>query len=86
MKAEHDLNTSYLRLLAYPFNEALTDFIQRHHHVYIVDQNRDGQLFELIRSSTPAELVERLRSVRYFGGLPLDASTVTESVVEQEGL
>ena len=86
LKAEHDTNTSYLRLLAYPFDKELTDFIRRHHHVYIVDQNRDGQLFELIRSDTPAELVERLRSVRYFGGLPLDARTVTESVVEQEGL
>ena len=86
LKAEHDARTSYLRLLAYPFDKELTDFIRRHHHVYIVDQNRDGQLFELIRSDTPADLIERLRSVRYFGGLPLDARTVTESVVEQEGL
>ena len=86
LKNEFDTNTSYLRLLAYPFNDDLTDFIRRHHHVYIVDQNRDGQLFELIRSGTPPELVERLRGVRYFGGLPLDARTVTDAVVEQEGL
>ena len=86
LKNEFDTITSYLRLLAYPFNEDLTDFIRRHHHVYIVEQNRDGQLFELIRSGTPPELVERLRGVRYFGGLPLDARTVTDSVVEQEGL
>ena len=83
---EYDTNLSYLRLLAYPFNDELTEFIRRHHHVYIVDQNRDAQLFQLIRSHTPPELVERLRSVRYFGGLPLDARTITDSVVEQEGL
>jgi hypothetical protein len=30
--------------------------------------------------------VEKLRSVRYYGGLPLDARTVTDEIVRQEGL
>jgi hypothetical protein len=54
--------------------------------VYIVDQNRDGQLLQLIRADCPAELVSRLRSVRYYGGLPVDARTITDSILEQEGL
>lgn len=83
---EHGLKTSYVRLKAFPFNEDLIDFIRGHDSVYIVDQNRDGQLFQMIRTNCPAELVNRLRSVRYYGGLPIDARTITDSIAEQEGL
>ena len=31
------------------------------------------------------DLIARLRSVRYYGGLPLDARTVTDEIVRQEG-
>jgi 2-oxoglutarate/2-oxoacid ferredoxin oxidoreductase subunit alpha len=31
------------------------------------------------------EMIARLRSVRYYGGLPLDARTVTDEVIAQEG-
>ena len=32
------------------------------------------------------ERVAKLRSVRYYGGMPLDARTVTDDIVRQEGL
>ena len=31
------------------------------------------------------ELIAKLRSVRYYGGLPLDARTLTDEVLTQEG-
>ncbi len=83
---EHKLNTSYARVKAYPFNSELADFIDRHDRVYVVDQNRDGQLRELILRQIPAKLAPRVLSVRYYGGLPIDARTVTDDVVQQEGL
>ncbi|PWU03731.1 MAG: 2-oxoacid:acceptor oxidoreductase subunit alpha [Terriglobia bacterium] len=86
LRREYDTETSYLRLRAYPFTQELTDFIRRHEKVYVVDQNRDGQLVALMRLEFEAELIARLCSVRYYGGLPLDARTVTDEVVRQEGL
>ncbi len=83
---EHKLDTSYARVRAYPFNKELADFIDRHDRVYVVDQNRDGQLRELIRREIPAKLASKVLSVRYYGGLPIDARTVTDDVVHQEGL
>jgi len=53
--------------------------------VYVVDQNRDAQLLGLMRLELDADLIAKLRSVRYYGGLPLDARTVTEDVAGQEG-
>jgi 2-oxoglutarate ferredoxin oxidoreductase subunit alpha len=82
---EHGIKASYLRLKAYPFTEALTDFIKAHDRVYVVDQNRDRQLLGLMRLEFDAELIAKLRSVRYYGGLPLDARTVTDDIVRQEG-
>ena len=85
LQNEYDIEASYLRLKAYPFTPHLQDFIRRHERVYVVDQNRDAQLLGLMRLELDADLIAKLRSVRYYGGLPLDARTVTEDVAEQEG-
>src|SRR5215467_5443224 len=82
---EYNINAIYLRLRGYPFTHALEDFIRRHDRIYVVDQNRDAQLLSLMRLEFDAELVAKLRSVRYYGGLPLDARTVTDEIVKQEG-
>ena len=86
MLEEHKLHTSYARVKAYPFNSELADFIDQHDRVYVVDQNRDAQLRELIRREIPAKLAPKVLSMRYYGGLPIDARTVTDDVVQQEGL
>jgi 2-oxoglutarate/2-oxoacid ferredoxin oxidoreductase subunit alpha len=85
LKAEYGIEASYLRLKAFPFTHHLTDFIRRHERVYVVDQNRDAQLLGLMRLEFEPELLAKLRSLRYYGGLPLDARTVTDEVISQEG-
>jgi 2-oxoglutarate ferredoxin oxidoreductase subunit alpha len=85
LKAEYDISASYLRLKAYPFTQHLIDFIKQHDRVYIVDQNRDAQLLGLMRLELDVELIAKLRSLRYYGGLPLDARTVTDEIISQEG-
>ncbi len=85
LKSEYDLSVSYLRLKAYPFTQTMLDFIKRHDRVYVVDQNRDAQLLGLMRLELDVELIAKLRSLRYYGGLPLDARTVTDEIVRQEG-
>jgi len=86
LRSEHALETSYLRLRAYPFTQELRDFIRRHERVYVVEQDRDAQLLQLIRMEFDPAEIAKLRSVRYYGGLPLDARTITDHVVLQEGL
>ena len=50
-----------------------------------MDQNRDAQLLVLMRLELAPEVIAKLRSMRYYGGLPLDARTVTDEVIRQEG-
>lgn len=84
LREEHGIEASYLRLKAYPFHAGLLEFIRAHERVYVVDQNRDGQLLGLMRLELDPDLIARLRSVRYYGGLPLDASTVTDEILRLE--
>jgi 2-oxoglutarate ferredoxin oxidoreductase subunit alpha len=86
LRREFATPTSYLRLKAYPFTAALRDFLRRHERVYVVEQNRDAQLLLLMRLEFEPEDIAKLRSVRYYGGAPLDARTVTDEIVRQEGL
>ena len=85
LETEAALKTSYYRVRAYPFRDALTSFVNRHERIYIVEQNRDAQMLSLMKLDLPVELTERLRSVLHYAGDPIDARTVTDSILIQEG-
>ncbi|BDG10691.1 2-oxoacid:acceptor oxidoreductase subunit alpha [Anaeromyxobacter paludicola] len=84
LREERGLETDYLRVRAWPFAGAVRDFVAAHRRVYVVDQNRDGQLAALLKLDLPEALVPRLRGAAHLDGLPLDARTVTELVLAQE--
>jgi len=84
LRVEYQTETSYLRLKAYPFTQELLDFIRQHDRVYVIEQNRDAQLLGLMRLEFDVADIAKLRSMRYYGGLPLDARTVTDDIVRQE--
>lgn len=81
---EQKIATDYLRLRAYPFSAALNEFIAAHDRVYVVDQNRDAQMLQLIKMDIAAAEVGKLRSVCHYNGHPLDARFVTDNIVSQE--
>lgn len=86
LASENGVHASMLRVKAWPFSPEVGEFIDRHERVYVIDQNRDAQLLTLLRLELSPERLSRLRSVRYYGGMPLDARTVTDRIREQEGL
>lgn len=86
LREETDLKTSYFRLRAYPFNQELAKFIDAHERVYVVEQNRDAHLALLMRMELTPPRIGKLRSVLHYNGLPLDARTITDDVLAQEGL
>ncbi len=85
LRSEKKLDVDYLRVRAYPFHDDVEAFVKNHARVYVVEQNRDGQLAGLLKLDLTAELVPRLRSVAHIPGLPLDARSVTEEVAAREG-
>jgi 2-oxoglutarate ferredoxin oxidoreductase subunit alpha len=82
---ECDLATDYLRLRAYPFTQEMRDFVAQHDRVYVVEQNRDAQMLNLLKIDLDPAQVVKLRSVLHFNGLPLDARTITSAIASLEG-
>ncbi len=85
LQTEYGVKVDYLRLRAYPFTRETHEFIAKHQRVYIVDQNRDGQMLELLKLDIAVPDISKLRSVRHYNGLPIDARSVTDEIISQEG-
>ncbi|MGH7643630.1 MAG: 2-oxoacid:acceptor oxidoreductase subunit alpha [Candidatus Dormibacteria bacterium] len=76
--------TDYLRLRALPVAKGAADFVAGHSRVYVVDQNRDGQMWQILQVELGPSLSERLRSVRHYDGLPLFAVDLVAAIQHLE--
>ncbi len=85
LQNEYGVKADYLRLKAYPFTRETHDFIAAHKRVYVIDQNRDGQMHELLKLDVAVPEISKLRSVRHYNGLPIDARSITDEIISQEG-
>jgi 2-oxoglutarate ferredoxin oxidoreductase subunit alpha len=82
--ADEGIAVDYLRLRGLPAHRGVEQFIARHQRVYVVEQNRDGQLERLLREELPGVLCDRLHGVRHCNGVPIDAEAIIEPVIAGE--
>ena len=69
-----------MRLRAFPFPASVRAFIDAHERVFVVEQNRDGQMHSLLVNEldvSPAQLVR----VRHFDGTPITARFITQAIM-----
>jgi 2-oxoglutarate/2-oxoacid ferredoxin oxidoreductase subunit alpha len=71
---------SYMRVRSFPFAPEVEAFLAAHDTVFVVDQNRDGQLRTLLVNDTSAPK-DKLVSVRHYSGTPLSAEHVLDDVL-----
>jgi 2-oxoglutarate ferredoxin oxidoreductase subunit alpha len=77
--AKDGIALDYLRVRGFPFGEEVTKFLEAHEVNFVVEQNRDAQLRSLLMLETGVP-VEKLESVRYYGGFPMSAHHVISGV------
>ncbi len=77
------VKTDYLRLRAIPFSHHTKDFVARLERIYVVEMNRDGQLFQLLQLEYP-EHAMKFVSLAHIDGLPLTARWVRDSLLDKE--
>lgn len=82
--SESKLDIGYLRIRALPVSASVRDYIAARRIVYLVEQNRDAQVASILRMEYP-DLAPKIKSVLHYNGMPLDARTITDSILEQEG-
>jgi 2-oxoglutarate ferredoxin oxidoreductase subunit alpha len=73
---------NFMRIRGFPFGDEVEEFVKTHDHVFVVEQNRDAQLRSLLTLETKV-LKRRLRSIRAYGGFPLQAHQVVEGILSQ---
>ncbi len=86
LKKQHKLDVDYLRVRAYPFNDAVHEFVASHQRIYVVEQNRDAQLASLLKLDLAADQAVKLRSILHYNGLPIDAESILSELAVKEGL
>ncbi len=79
---EKNIGLNYCRVKAFPFSDAVRDFIDKHDHVYVVEQNRDAQLRSLLTLDLeidPAKLIPML----HYNGMPISAGFVMKRILAE---
>jgi 2-oxoglutarate ferredoxin oxidoreductase subunit alpha len=77
--AAEGVTLDYMRVRGFPFGPEVAQFLESHDVNFVVEQNRDGQLRNLLTLETGFPL-SRMESVRYYAGFPLSAQYVVTGV------
>ena len=67
------------RLRAFPFGADVAAFVETHDRIFVVEQNRDGQMRQLLIAELGID-PHRLVSVLNFDGKPITADFITKSI------
>jgi 2-oxoglutarate ferredoxin oxidoreductase subunit alpha len=81
--AVQGIDLDLMRVRGFPFNEDVRAFIEQHDRVYVVEQNRDGQLRTLIVNELEIDPA-RLKRVLHFDGTPITARMIAETIEDSE--
>ncbi|MCC7426889.1 MAG: 2-oxoacid:acceptor oxidoreductase subunit alpha [Alphaproteobacteria bacterium] len=75
----HGHHVDAMRVRAFPFSQPIADFVAAHDVVFVVEQNRDGQLRTMLMSelgTNPRKLV----AVLHYDGTPITARFITNEI------
>ena len=80
--AGHRIHLDAMRLRAFPFPAEVAEFIAAHEQVFVVEQNRDGQMRRLLVDELEID-PKRLPPVLHYDGTPITARFITEAITER---
>ena len=75
------LKTNHLLIRALPLTSEVRDFLVEHDTIYLVEQNRDGQMAAIIKDENP-DLGSKLTSILVYNGLPVAAGEVVRQIFD----
>jgi 2-oxoglutarate ferredoxin oxidoreductase subunit alpha len=80
--SEKGLSFNYLRIRAFPFAKEIEDFLKVHEKIFVVEQNRDGQLQKLLSMETGTHM-EKLDSIRMYDGIPIYSGNLVKEILNR---
>ena len=82
MLSAEGIHSDYLRIRAFPFGAEVQAFLDSHERLFVIEQNRDGQLRTLLINECDID-GRRLESIRHYDGLPMAAPPLVAAVRER---
>jgi 2-oxoglutarate ferredoxin oxidoreductase subunit alpha len=76
------MDVDALRVRAFPFQDEVIDFVASHEHVFVVEQNRDGQLRTLLVAEAMLP-PEKLTPVLHYDGTPITARFIHGQIAQR---
>ena len=76
------LHLDAMRLCAYPFPDSVAAFIAEHEQVFVVEQNRDGQMHSLLVNELDIDPA-KLPRVLHFDGTPITARFIAAAIAKR---
>jgi len=76
------LKVSQCRVRSLPLHSEVEAFIRRHRMTIVLEINRDGQLWGILRRELPNDIVGKVHSVAYSDGMPPRARIYAEKILE----
>ena len=82
--ADASIEVDALRIRAFPFHDEVVEWVGRHEHVFVVEQNRDGQLRTLLVAEAAID-PGKLTPVLHFDGTPITARFIQGEIAQRLG-
>ena len=77
------MKVSQCRVRSLPLSPVVNDFIKAHDKIIVLEINRDGQMYGILRKEVSTELVPKLSSVAFSDGLPPKAGEYAEAIMAE---
>ena len=78
---KHNIDIDLLRIRAFPFNDDVRNFIASHDQIFVVEQNRDGQLRSMLINELDINPAKLFRAV-HFDGSPITATNIIDKIAD----
>ena len=75
------LKVSQCRVRSLPLHSGVEEFIRRHETTIVLEINRDGQLYGILRKELPNDLITKVYSVAYSDGMPPRARIYSDRIL-----
>ena len=69
-----------MRIRSVPLHDEVIEFVRSCKVIYLAEQNRDGQMADLLRVKVP-ESAAKVQKVLYYGGMPMTAQPIVDAVM-----
>jgi len=79
---ERGLHLDAMRVRGFPFSDAVYEFIAQHERVFVVEQNRDGQLRAMLINEGDVDPA-KLPSILHFDGTPITARFIVSAISDR---